>query len=178
MTEADAPLWTHTVRFDEAFRGLDLTLTADADHRRLIAENFGMIELHELTARITTRGRSAGTGDEVVVDVALSGEVTQECGVTLEPFRHAIESRIDVVVAFQGRGDAVSEAEHELNADDLDLPDVAVNGQVDIGQYTIEALGEAYDPFARKPGAVFEEPDLPQEPSPFAALAKLKRDDV
>jgi len=177
MSEADAPLWTHTVRFDEAFRGLDLTLEADADRRQIIAENFGMIDLHGLTARVTTRGHRAANGDEVVVEVALSGDVTQECGVTLEPFRHKIESHIDVTVIFQGRNDPAADPEQELSLDDLDLPDVAVNGQIDVGLYAIEALGEAYDPFARKPGAVFEEPDLPQEPSPFAALARLRRDE-
>ncbi|MFT3996304.1 MAG: DUF177 domain-containing protein [Asticcacaulis sp.] len=178
MTEADAPLWTHTVRFDEAFRGLDLKLTADEDRRRLIAENFGMIDLHELSARVTTRGQASVAGDEVIVDVTLSGEVTQECGVTLDAFRHPISSRIDVTVVFQGPRTRSDDAESELSVEDLDLPDVAVNGQIDIGQYVIEALGEAYDPFARKPGAVFEEPDLPQEPSPFAALARLKRDEA
>lgn len=178
MTEADAPLWTHTVRFDEAFRGLELTLTADEARRKLIAENFGMIDLHELTAKVTTKGRKLPSGDEVIVDVDLTGEVTQECGVTLDPFRHAISSRIDVVVVFQGRAAKGEDEESELSVEDLDQPDVAVNGQIDVGQYIIEALGEAYDPFARKPGAVFEEPDQPKEPSPFAALARLKGDDA
>ncbi|MFP1131357.1 YceD family protein [Asticcacaulis sp. W401b] len=178
MTEADAPLWTHTVRFDEAFRGLDLTLTADEARRTLIAENFGMIELHALTARITTKGRKSPGSDEVIVDVDLSGEVTQECGVTLDPFRHPIAARIDVVVVAQARKSKADDEETELSVEDLDVPDVAVNGQIDVGQYVIEALGEAYDPFARKPGAVFEEPDQPKEPSPFAVLSRLKGDDA
>ncbi|MBW8733759.1 MAG: DUF177 domain-containing protein, partial [Asticcacaulis sp.] len=67
--------------------------------------------------------------------------------------------------------------ESELGLSDLDEPDVIHSGQVDLGQYIIEALGEAYDPFARKPGVVFEEPEPEREPSPFAVLAKLKRDD-
>ena len=65
----------------------------------------------------------------------------------------------------------------EFSLEDLDEPDVVDNGQIDLGQYVIEALGEAYDPFARKPGAVFEEPEAEPEPSPFAILAKLKRDE-
>ncbi len=65
----------------------------------------------------------------------------------------------------------------EFSLADLDEPDVVENGQIDLGQYVIEALGDAYDPFARKPGVVFEEPEVEAEPSPFAVLAKLKRDE-
>jgi len=129
-------LWEHKVRFDAARKGLKLTLTADEARRRLIAEAFGMISLDALTAIITT---SATTGLKPLVHVRvdLTGEVTQECGVTLDP-------------------------------------DVITNGQIDLGLYIIEALGEAYDPFARKPGVVFEDIEAEPEPSPFAALAKLK----
>ncbi|ESQ78168.1 DUF177 domain-containing protein [Asticcacaulis sp. YBE204] len=177
MTEQDAPLWTHTVRFDEAFRGLNLTLTADEARLKTLTESFGMIELHALEAKVKTTGLPSPGGDRVRIDVALTGEVTQECGVTLEPFRHAIHADIDVINVLKNKTAKAGDPDNELTLDDLDVPDVAENGVIDIGLYVIEALGEAYDPFARKPGAVFEEPDLPKEPSPFAALAKLKRDE-
>ncbi|MDC7681885.1 YceD family protein [Asticcacaulis sp. BYS171W] len=177
MTEMDAPLWTHTVRFDDAFRGLDLTLTADEAQRAKLKDNFGMTDLHALTARVRTTGKPSPAGDRVIVDVALTADVTQQCGVSLEDFRHEISAEIDVACVLKDKSRDGAEAEQELSLDDLDVPDIAENGQIDLGQYVIEALGEAYDPFARKPGVVYEEPDLPKEPSPFAALAKLKRDE-
>ena len=174
-TTDSANLWEHKVRFDAARKGLSVTLTADDAQRRLIAENFGMISLDALTAVVTTR-QVKGLTPLVHVHVDLKGEVTQECGVTLDAFSHAIESQLDLDCI--QAGDVTAEVEEvgeaELRLDDLDEPDVITNGQIDLGLYVIEALGEAYDPFARKPGAVFEDIIAEPEPSPFAALAKLK----
>ncbi len=170
-------LWEHKVRFDAARKGLKLTLTADEARRNLIAEAFGMISLDALTAVITT---SATTGIKplVHIHVDLTGEVTQECGVTLDPFSHGLSARLDLdCIQAGGVSDEGTElGEAELRLEDLDEPDIVTNGQIDLGLYIIEALGEAYDPFARKPGVVFEDIEAEPEPSPFAALAKLKGD--
>ncbi len=172
-----ANLWEHKVRFDAARKGLQLTLTADEARRGLIAEAFGMISLDALTAVITT---SAVTGLKplVHVRVKLTGEVTQECGVTLDPFSHALSAQLDLdcIQAGDVTDEVAEPGEAELRLDDLDEPDIITNGQIDLGLYIIEALGEAYDPFARKPGVVFEDIEAEPEPSPFAALAKLKGD--
>lgn len=174
----DESLWSHPVRFDAARRGLDLDLTADDARRERIAGDFGMISLDALSAHVTTTPVS-GPKPLVHVRLELNGQVTQECGVTLEPFSHAIAAvlEIECIQAADVTDEVAAVGEAELRLDDLDEPDVVENGQIDLGQYIIEALGEAYDPFARKPGAVFEEPEADAEPSPFAVLAKLKRDE-
>jgi len=174
----DDHLWPHPVRFDAALHGLVLDLTADEARREAIARAFGMISLESLRARIATRA-VAGPKPVVHIDLTLNGEVTQECGVTLEPFSHAIEGGLSLDCIERSRLDSeVAEiGAREFSLEDLDEPDVIDNGRIDLGQYVIEALGEAYDPFARKPGAVFEEPEAAREPSPFAALAKLKREE-
>ncbi len=174
-TEPDAPLWEHKVRFDAARKGLRLSLTADEARRKVIAENFGMISLDTLTAEITT-SEVKGITPLVHIHVALRGDVTQECGVTLDPFSHAISADLDVdcIQAGDVTDEVAGVGEAELRLDDLDEPDIIGDGQIDLGLYIIEALGEAYDPFARKPGAVFEDIEAEPEPSPFAALAKLK----
>ncbi len=172
-----ANLWEHKVRFDAARKGLQLTLVADEARRGLIAENFGMISLDALTAVITTQDVK-GLKPIVRVHVSLAGDVTQECGVTLDAFSHAISSELDVdcIQAADVDDEVAAIGEAELRLDDLDEPDVVTNGQIDLGLYIIEALGDAYDPFARKPGAVFEDIEAEPEPSPFAALANLKKD--
>jgi uncharacterized metal-binding protein YceD (DUF177 family) len=171
-------LWRHMVRFDAARRGLTLDLTADDANRRRIAAAFGMISLEALSAHIVTTS-VPGLKPLVHVHLELTGEVTQECGVSLEPFSHAISATLDLdcIQAGDVTDEVAAVGESELSLDDLDEPDVVENGQIDLGQYVIEALGEAYDPFARKPGVVFEEPETEAEPSPFAVLAKLKRDE-
>ena len=170
-------LWEHKVRFDAARKGLQLTLTADADRRAAIAEAFGMISLEALSAVVTTLG-TTGIKPLVRVRVDLTGEVTQECGVTLDPFSHGIAAdlEVDCIQAGDVTDEVAAVGEAELRLDDLDEPDIVSDGQIDLGLYVIEALGEAYDPFARKPGAVFEDIEAEPEPSPFAALAKLKRE--
>jgi uncharacterized metal-binding protein YceD (DUF177 family) len=177
-SHSDESLWTHKVRFDAARRGLVLDLTADEATRAKIAESFGMVSLDALTVRAETRSLP-GIKPVVRVRVTLNGDVTQECGVSLEPFSHPISSEIevDVIQAADVTDEVAPVGESELRLDDLDEPDIVGNGQIDIGQYAIEALGEAYDPFARKPGVVFEEPEAEPEPSPFAVLAKLKREE-
>jgi uncharacterized metal-binding protein YceD (DUF177 family) len=175
--DMDEGLWSHKVRFDAALRGLSLDLTADADRRRTIAEAFSMIALEALRAHIVTRA-AAGTKPVVHIDLTLEGEVTQECGVTLEPFTHALSGQLSLDCIERSRlgGEVAEIGAREFSLEDLDEPDVIENGQIDLGQYIIEALGEAYDPFARKPGVVFEEPEAEPEPSPFAVLARLKQD--
>ena len=176
--EADRGLWEHRVRFDAALGGLSIDIVADAATREAIAQAFGMIALDALTAHVDMRPVK-GLKPMVHVQLVLKCEVTQECGVSLEPFSHAISGRLDLDCIERARvTDEVAEiGESELTLGDLDEPDVINNGQIDLGQYAIEALGEAYDPFARKPGVVFQEPDIEPEPSPFAILAKLKRDE-
>ena len=178
MTEADEGLWTHRVRFDAARRGMSVELVADEAHRKTIAEGFGMISLDALTAKITLT-ETKGIKPVVHLHLDLRGDVTQECGASLEAFSHPISTTLDLdLIQAADVDDEVKEiGEAELSLNDLDEPDVIHGGQIDLGQYVIEALGEAYDPFARKPGVVFEEPEPEKEPSPFAVLAKLKRDE-
>jgi len=176
--QQEAGLWEHRVRFDQAARGMTVDLVADEDRRAVIARAFGMIELNRLDAHVETRSLPGGK-PVVRVSLTLTGEVTQECGVTLEPFSHPISGtlEIDCIEKQRVTGEIAEIGSREFTLDDLDEPDVIENGQIDLGQYVIEALGEAYDPFARKPGAVFEEPEADEAPSPFAVLAQLKRDE-
>ncbi|MBW8733199.1 MAG: DUF177 domain-containing protein, partial [Asticcacaulis sp.] len=152
MTESDDSLWTHRVRFDAARQGLTLDLVADEARRKTIAAGFGMVALDALSAHIVTH-EVKGPKPLVHLHLDLRGEVTQECGVSLEPFSHAISATLDLdlIEARDVEDEVAAIGESELGLSDLDEPDVIHSGQVDLGQYIIEALGEAYDPFARKP---------------------------
>ena len=64
---------------------------------------------------------------------------------------------------------------------DLRIDDIPVHvtiqdedGKIDLGQYAVEQLALSLDPFPRKPGAEFVQPEEPAEISPFAALKALK----
>ncbi|MCT6647115.1 DUF177 domain-containing protein, partial [Enterococcus faecalis] len=63
------------------------------------------------------------------------------------------------------------EIEVTLDEDDVDPIE---DGKIDLGQYAVEQLALSLDPFPRKPGAEFVQPEEPAEISPFAALKALK----
>lgn len=180
----DKQLWEYRVRFDDALKGQTLELVADEARRKKLEAAFGMQKLISLTATIRTLSKVAvphgGTRSVPMahIEVSLKGEVTQECAVSLEPFTHGIEADIEIdCIRAADYVPPEETGENELSLDDLDEPDVIEGPEIDIGLYVIEALGEAYDPFARKPGVVFVEPEPEVEPSPFAVLAKLKTPD-
>ena len=61
---------------------------------------------------------------------------------------------------------------------DEDGADLIEDGKIDLGQYAVEQLVLSLDPFPRKPGAAFVQPQEPNEISPFAALKALKDRDA
>jgi len=175
----DELLWTHKLSFDEALRGIDLNLTADDKKKTQLAKAFGMISLDQLSVTITTQPKPIISHKGWFhLRLSLKGVVTQECGVSLEAFSHEIEEELDIDCVHKDdyKPSEPETGERELSLDDLDEPDVIDGAEIDLGLYIIEALGAAYDPFARAPGVSFEEPQTEPEPSPFAVLSRLKLD--
>ena len=78
-------------------------------------------------------------------------------------------------VVEHGLAEAGDEADDEIviSMDD-ESPDLVEDGQIDLGQYAVEQLALRLDPFPRKPGAEFVQPEEPGEVSPFAVLKSLK----
>jgi len=162
------------IRFDHALKGYENFLVLNEVQRQEIANDFGMTALHSLSAQITTKARK-GDKPIAIVAIHLSMDVSQECGVSLQIFRHElVHDFVLECIEKQSVTDEVIEiGSKELGLNELDEPDVITNGHLDLGQYLIEALCEVYDPYARAPNAVFVEPETEKEPSPFAILAKL-----
>jgi len=163
--------WTVPVRTGEIGRGVKRRLEADAPARARIARALDLQALDRLEAEVSL----APTAEGYEARGTLHAELTQTCGVTLEPL--PADLRTDFAVRFVEAGEAEpAEPAHEVvvTLEDEDPPDVIEGGVVDLGAYVVEHLALALDPFPRKPGAVFEAPAQEAEPSPFAALARLK----
>lgn len=163
------------IRFDHALKGYNTHLNLNDEQCQEIANDFGMVALHSLSAAISTK---ALKGDKPIVKVAieLSMDVSQECGVSLQIFRHELTHNfaLDCIEKQNVTNEVIEIGSKELELNDLDEPDVISDGRIDLGQYLIEALSEVYDPYARAPGAIFVEPETAKEPSPFAVLSQLK----
>jgi Large ribosomal RNA subunit accumulation protein YceD len=165
--------WSRKVALHEVGRGgLDLVLETDADQRAAIARDLGLDGLSALTAEARLRPWLDG----VELSGRFSAEVTQVCGVSLEPFSQTLSGALDVRIVPSGSANASDgEAEEtELRLDAPDPPDVLEGTAIDLAAYVVEHLALEIDPFPRKPGVEFTYAPPTEDLSPFAALGKLK----
>lgn len=163
------PVWSERIRLDRIGQGLTRHLEADAEARARVAKALDLADLSRLEADIEVRPAGAGW--------RLSGKVTadlvQTCGITLEPLPSQANAEFSV--------DLVEASEFEPQEDDVEFdvelsdgPDTIEDGGIDLAAYVVEHLALSIDPWPRKPGAVFEAPEGPPEPSPFDVLKDLK----
>ena len=105
---------------------------------------------------------------------ALSATVGQTCVLTLDPIENEVEENIDLV--FAPAPTSIAESSGSVEEVPIDGPEPLTGGAIDLGAIATEFLILALDPYPRKPGAVFEPPDVPDDSDhPFAALAVLKK---
>jgi uncharacterized metal-binding protein YceD (DUF177 family) len=173
----DASAWPLMVRFiDVARRTTDDPLkrhiVLSETTRRDVARELELEGLGRLEADI----RISAWRDGLRIEADWSAEVTQICGVSLDPFDSALTGAFVVEVVPFGSEHAPAAAEPELVIDleDDDPPDVIEGDTVDVGAYVVEHLALEIDPFPRKPGAEFQPPEPLPEASPFAVLRAIK----
>lgn len=168
--------WSYPVRLAEIDRGPQtLDLAPDHHTRARIAKVVGVDALNSLDAKVTLKPWLDGAE----LAGRITANVTQICGITLDPFQSPIETTFTVRVLPAGSKNAPGPETHELvvDPDAEDPPEVLEGDVVDVGTHVLEYLALEVDPFPRKPGAVFESPEPPVVISPFAALAALKGKD-
>jgi hypothetical protein len=169
--------FSETVRLNEIGTGLQRTLEPDAAIRTRIARSLDLASLDAFTADLSL----GPNPDHGAGGWRLSGRVrasaVQTCGITLEPLPVEIDERF-VVDLVEQAPQVPEDEEIEIALED-DFPDVVEDGRIDLGQYAVEQLALTLDPFPRKPGVEFVQPEEPAEISPFAVLKAFKpRDDA
>lgn len=155
--------------------GLTLTLAPEAAARAALAEDFGIPGIPALKAVVTLKPERAG---QVRVTGHVDAVVTQTCVVSLEDFDSPVSEDIEMRFAPETQIPPVRPGA-EIDVTELDLPDPLVDGTIDVGAVVAEFLALGLDPYPRKPGVAFDGPEEPgaEEVSPFAALARLRKDD-
>lgn len=157
----DGP-FTHVVRLNQIGAGLNVSLEPDAAERTAIARSLDLASLASFRADIEVAPSASGWK----MSGHLLADLEQACVVTLEPLPVRIDSRFRIDLVEAGDPD-----ERELDLDlERDDPDVVEDGQIDLGAYAVEQLALQLDPFPRKAGVEFVQPDEPVEMSPFAVL--------
>ena len=109
----------------------------------------------------------------------LEARVVQTDVVTLDPVAQAVAEDVDVTLMpaeQQGRGP--DRGEVFVDVAEEDGPDLFHNGRIDLGVLLTEHLALGLDPYPRAaetqfPGHVESDPTA--DPSPFAALAKIRK---
>jgi len=163
--------FSEVVRVNEIGAGLTRTLVPDDAARARIVKALDLGSLDMFEAELGLAPSRTGW--------TLTGRViarlNQICGITLEPLPVEVDQRFTVELVEPAAREP-DEVEIEITLDD-DAPDVIEDGRIDLGQYAVEQLALTLDPFPRKPGAEFIQPEEPAEISPFAVLKAFRAGD-
>lgn len=151
--------------------GVQTTVEATEQECKALAADLDLPAIHRLEARF----RLVGSRDRVVVKGRISAKIEQMCGVTLEPFPTDIEEDVEVTFTVPDpRHKGTTPEEVELSMEH-DPPEELTGDSIDLGSITAEFLALGLDPFPKKPGIAFEQPqDTRAEDGPFARLAALR----
>jgi len=176
LDDGVAGAWPAGLALHELGRGaVERRLIAEGPTRARIARALDLVELKSLEAKL----RVTPWLDGALIEGLWTATVVQICGISLEPFETALGGKLSVRAAPSGSSALSVELDHEIELDPEaeDPPDEITDGVLPLGTYVVEDLSLAIDPFPRKPGAAFQPPPEPTEPSPFAVLARLKDTD-
>ena len=180
----DKPLpLSHPLRVETiTLRPVPVEVVADAAALPAIARHLAVASVEMLKASYSL----SRNGERLKLTGRIDADLRQICVVTLDPFPVRIRSSVELDFQPQAEVDERArpgrEDEDEIDLEILlnedDPPESIVDGRIDLGAVTLEFLSLELDPYPRKPGVAFA--DVAPEPeaeSPFAALARLRRED-
>lgn len=179
-----APLCRPLLPADVTAAGTRVAVKASPEECAALAEAADVVDVAALEAEFLVRPWS---GHGFSVTGRVTARLTQSCVVTLEP----IETRVDEMVDLRlvppehlAKYLETPDEKGEIDVDVLapDLPEAIENGVIDLGAIATEHFMLGIDPYPRKPGAAFDAAAAglgeaaPETTSPFAALARLKKE--
>ena len=167
--------FAHQLRLDQIRDGERLDLVADEAERGAIARRLDLISLDRLEAHVTL----SRTGEIVRADGRIVAVLEQSCVVTREPVAAHVDEPFQILFMPEPQAGGADE-EIELGAGDCDM--VFHDGSViDLGTAIADSLALSLDPYPRSAGAdaALKEAGVltEQQASPFAVLAKLRKND-
>ncbi|HBI18410.1 MAG TPA: DUF177 domain-containing protein [Brevundimonas sp.] len=160
--------FSDVVRINQIGAGLSRRLEPDADTRKRIAQSLDLQRLEDFIVDLEIKPTPSTS--EWTMRGRVVAHAVQTCGLTLEPLPVDVDRRFSIQMA-EAAAEETDEIEITLDEEGADLIE---DGKIDLGQYAVEQLVLSLDPFPRKPGAEFVQPEEPSEISPFAALKALK----
>ena len=148
-----------------------IQMRAEPEECAAIARRLELKEVQELEAQCKLDRPKHG--ESIRVRGNLKAKVTQTCVVTLEPLP------VEVVAEFERLyvPGWTPEMEGEEETVDAEAPDIEPleGDSIDLGEAVVEELSLALDPYPRHPGVEVAQDDASDLPTPFQALAALRR---
>jgi len=167
--------FAHHLRLDQVRDGERLALVADDQERMAIAKRLDLASLDRLEAHVCLEC----TGDVVRAKGRLVASLDQSCVVTGEPVAALVDEPFALIFVPEPPA-AGPDDEIELGEADLDV--VFHDGSaIDLGGALADTLALSLDPYPRSAGAdaALKEAGVltEEQASPFAVLAKLRKDE-
>jgi uncharacterized metal-binding protein YceD (DUF177 family) len=144
--------------------GFEIVVDARPEELEALARRLLIPAVNRLQCAFTLRRVAEGV---IEAQGLLEAEVVQTCIVSAEPVTQPVSESFEVQFVPAGT---------EAPDDDLEAPDQIPYGghALDVGEAAAEQLALALDPYPRKPGEEESAPEAEAEPSPFAALSRLR----
>jgi uncharacterized metal-binding protein YceD (DUF177 family) len=167
--------FAHQLRLDQIRDGERLDLAADEAERKSITKRLGLVSLDRLEAHVCfTR-----TGAIVRAEGRLLAALGQSCVVTGDPVAAHVDEPFTLLFAPEPPSSGFDD-ELELGESDCDV--VFHDGaMIDLGDAIADTLALSLDPYPRSAGAeaALKEAGVlsEEQASPFAVLAKLRKDE-
>ena len=168
--------FAHQLRLDQVRDGERLDLIAGENERRAISNRLGLLSLDRLEAHVClTRA-----GEIVRAEGRLLAALEQSCAVTGDPVATHVDEPFELLFSPEPPSDT---AVDEVELGEADCDTVFYDGSViDLGSAIADTLALSLDPYPRSAGAdaaLREAGVLTEEQaSPFAVLAKLRKDEA
>lgn len=177
MKATDAPLFDAIVRIDRLpASGRDLQVSLDEQTREELAKVLKISAIERFEASLVVAPLRGG----LRAQGRLLARIVQPSVVSFEPVEQDIDEPVDrVFLPEPSDHKPTPGSEIFVDLEDDDFPDHIDGPEVDLSALLIETLALAIDPYPRQPGESVESLGIDlqaDEPSPFAALAKLKKE--
>ncbi|HZU51135.1 MAG TPA: DUF177 domain-containing protein [Sphingomicrobium sp.] len=168
--------FAHQLRLDQIRDGERLDLIADEAERKTIGKRLALLSLDRLECHVTL----AKTGDAVRAGGRLLAAVGQSCVVTGEPVSAHVDEHFEILFMPEPHN---PHSEEEIELDEKDCDIVFHDGAtIDLGSAIADTLALSLDPYPRSAAAdaALKEAGVltEEQASPFAMLARLKRNDA
>ena len=177
--------FSHVVELDRVGpKGLVVRLDADQAARAALAQQMRIPAVLAFRAEVKVVP-DAGAKGQYRVSGQLNAEVEQTCIVSLEPVRETVAAEFERLFApadsLKPAADPGEDEAEWLDPDAEDPADPITDGRIDLGAVAAEELALALDPYPRKaeadlPAGYRPDAEATAKVSPFAVLAKLKKD--